>query len=84
MRFYIGSDSAMLKRMDTNKMLAELRMELQHLDEAILVLERLALGSGKRRGRPPSWLKNVAASVDAPAAAPNRRGRPPGSTTTIS
>jgi len=54
--------------MDINKMLIELRAERDQLAEAILVLERLAFGRGKRRGRPPAWMTAV-----------KRRGRPPGS-----
>jgi len=57
--------------MDVSKILAELREERAQIEEAILSLERLAQGRGKRRGRPPSWL--------ADPAAPKRRGRPPGS-----
>ena len=54
--------------MDIGKMLAELRAERDQLDDAILVLQRLAAGQGKRRGRPPAWMMAV-----------KRRGRPPGS-----
>jgi hypothetical protein len=54
--------------MDMNKMLDELRTERNQLDEAIVTLERLAAGRGKRRGRPPAWMNTV-----------KRRGRPPGS-----
>jgi hypothetical protein len=54
--------------MDINKMLLELRAERDQLAEAILVLERLVAGRGKRRGRPPAWMTAV-----------KRRGRPPGS-----
>jgi hypothetical protein len=52
-------------------MLAELRQERAQIEEAIMALERLAHGQGKRRGRPPAWMTegNV----------PKRRGRPPGS-----
>jgi hypothetical protein len=57
--------------MDVLKMLAELRQDRARIEEAIIVLERLELGHGKRRGRPPAWMK--AASVR------KRRGRPPGS-----
>ena len=39
--------------MDVMKMLADLRQERQQLEEAIITLERLARGRGKRRGRPP-------------------------------
>ena len=52
-------------------MLADLRSELEQINEAILALERLAAGSGKRRGRPPLWMTA--------AQSPKRRGRPPGS-----
>ena len=54
--------------MDVMKMLTELRQEREHIEEAILTLERLARGRGKRRGRPPAWMSTI-----------KRRGRPPGS-----
>lgn len=54
--------------MDVSKILGELRQEREQLEEAIMSLERLARGRGKRRGRPPSWM------VEA-----KKRGRPPGS-----
>jgi hypothetical protein len=54
--------------MDVLKMLAELRQERAQVEEAILALERLASGRGKRRGRPPEWMRTM-----------KRRGRPPGS-----
>jgi hypothetical protein len=50
---------------DVDKMLVELRKEREQIDEAILTLERLAKGRGKRRGRPPAWLKDAAAAVSA-------------------
>ena len=66
--------------MDVTKILAELRSERAQLEEAILSLERLARGRGKRRGRPPSWLSPERSEPEqAPADAPKRRGRPPGS-----
>jgi len=43
--------------MNLTKILAELRREREQIDEAIMSLERLAAGSGPRRGRPPAWLK---------------------------
>jgi len=49
-------------------MLEELRTEREQVNEAILVLERIAAGRGKRRGRPPAWMTAV-----------KRRGKPPGS-----
>ena len=54
--------------MDINKMLAELRVEREQIEEAIMTLERLARGRGRRRGRPPAWMAQI-----------KRRGRPPGS-----
>ena len=42
--------------MDITKMLAELHEERDHIDQAILVLSRLAAGAPRRRGRPPKWL----------------------------
>lgn len=70
-------------------MLAELRLEREQIEEAILTLERLARGRGRRRGRPPGWLKDATASlaeggeseVSGAVSEPRRRGRPPGSKT---
>ncbi len=42
--------------MDILKMIAELRAERQSIEQAVVVLERLASSHGKRRGRPPAWL----------------------------
>ena len=43
--------------MDILKMLADLRAERQQIEEAIVAIERLAVGTrGKRRGRPPKWM----------------------------
>jgi hypothetical protein len=64
-------------------MLAELRLEREQIEEAILTLERLARGRGRRRGRPPAWLKDAASVVDGTSgeatteSEPKRRGRPP-------
>ena len=58
--------------MDITKMLVELHEERDHIDEAILVLSRLAVGAPRRRGRPPKWM------TDQNSARPKRRGRPPG------
>ena len=49
-------------------MLADLRAEREQIEEAIMTLERLARGRGRRRGRPPAWMSTI-----------KRRGRPPGS-----
>jgi hypothetical protein len=73
--------------LDVDKVLAELKLEREQIEEAILTLERLARGRGKRRGRPPSWLKDATAAVNglseeeaSTAGSPEhrRRGRPPG------
>jgi len=45
--------------MDVNKILEELRQEREQIEDAIISLERLARGRGKRRGRPPSWMKEA-------------------------
>jgi hypothetical protein len=55
--------------MDILKMLADLREQREQIEQAIIVLERIARGQGKRRGRPPAWMPS----------ATKRRGRPPGS-----
>jgi hypothetical protein len=73
--------------LDVDKMLAELRLEREQIEEAILTLERLARGRGRRRGRPPAWLKDAgsAPGEDDPDVSslgePRRRGRPPGTKT---
>ena len=41
--------------MDLEKVLAQLRGELENVDHAILSLERLQRAT-RRRGRPPLWL----------------------------
>src|SRR5713226_9432399 len=58
---FVNGDSA-------KKMLAELRLEREQIEEAIMTLERLTRGRGRRRGRPPAWMSQI-----------KRRGRPPGS-----
>jgi hypothetical protein len=60
--------------MDIENMLAALRQERDRIEVAIIGLERMLAGQGKRRGRPPAWM--FAATQ---TSAPKRRGRPPGS-----
>ncbi|HUJ20917.1 MAG TPA: hypothetical protein VLX58_05305 [Bryobacteraceae bacterium] len=55
--------------MDVAKILSELRQEREQIEEAIMSLERLARGRGRRRGRPPAWMTEM----------DKKRGRPPGS-----
>jgi hypothetical protein len=54
--------------MDINKMLTELREEKKNLEQVITILERMAVGRGKRMGRPPAWMSKF-----------KRKGRPKGS-----
>lgn len=58
-------------KMDIFKTLADLRAERTQIEETIILLERLASGRGKRRGRPPLWKAAISET--------KRRGRPPGS-----
>ena len=60
--------------MDLNVILDELRQERAQIEEAILSIERLMIGGGKRRGRPPSWI----ATARSAETKPKGRGRPPG------
>jgi hypothetical protein len=60
--------------MDLLKMIADLRAEREGIEDALVVLERLARSHGKRRGRPPNWMlvQRVASS---PAATGERKTR---------
>jgi len=60
--------------MDIAKMIAELRAEREQVEQAILVLERLAAGQGRRRRRPPKWMTRPPKWMTQA----KRRGRPPG------
>ena len=64
----LGRVYGILPAMDFVKMVEELRTERAQIEEAIMALERLARGHGKRRGRPTALMT-----------ATKRRGRPPGS-----
>jgi hypothetical protein len=70
--YLVASVWAMVLDMDILKMLADLRDEREQIEQAIVVIQRMAQGRGKRRGRPPAWMS---AMKDAP----KRRGRPVGS-----
>ena len=61
--------------MDIDKILSDLKTEKAQIEQAILVLQSLGQGH-KRRGRKPSWMKQV---TDGPAEPKTQRGRPPGS-----
>lgn len=56
-------------------MLAELRSEREQIEQAIIALERLARGGGKRRGRPPKWMADSNDSTGDSAAEPSKRPR---------
>ncbi len=45
--------------MDVHAVLRTLHQERELLDEVIAALEILARGKGKRRGRPPRWLRDA-------------------------
>jgi len=62
------SRHAIMVPMNIEQMLRELREERDAVGQAILVLQRIALGRGKRRGRPPDWMAST-----------KKRGRPKGS-----
>ncbi len=55
----LGLEGIWSRSMDITKMLDELRQERESIEEAIITLERLARGRGKRRGRPPAWLAEM-------------------------
>jgi hypothetical protein len=60
--------------MDLTAIVKELMEERDLLEDAILSLERIALQRGKRRGRPPAWMKMI--EIEAPKKT-KKRGRPP-------
>ncbi len=56
--------------MDVHAVLKVLHQERELLTQAIVTLEILARGKGKRRGRPPRWLR------EGRPGPPSRRGPP--------
>jgi hypothetical protein len=56
--------------MNLTKMIAELREQKEALEQTMIMLERLARGQGKRRGRPPLFLSQAS------GAGPTRKRRP--------
>jgi hypothetical protein len=74
-RLHLVSTDPEESSLDINKILDELRQEHTQLEEAILSMERLAAGQGRRRGRPPAWL----AAAQSMEPGEKRRGRPAGS-----
>jgi len=49
--------------MDVLKMISELRAERAAIEEALVVLERIARNRGGRRGRPPAWMSMIRGGV---------------------
>ena len=43
--------------MDLNRIIQDLKVERDRLAAAIECLERLAAGRGRKRGRPPKWMR---------------------------
>lgn len=68
--------------MDWHKIHADVLAERDRLDEVLAVIQTMIKGGGKRRGRPPEWLKaahlaGVTELTDELRVKP--RGRPKGS-----
>ena len=61
--------------MDVTKILEELKRERDQIEEAILTLERLAEGRGRRRGRPPAWLSEARKREKTTPAVPAVKGK---------
>ena len=62
------AESCRLGAVDIAKMISELRAERERVEQAIVLLERIAVGTGPKRGRPPAWMTRL-----------KTRGRPKGS-----
>ena len=62
--------------MDVHAVLKALYQERELLNQAIVTLEILARGKGKRRGRPPRWLRE-GRPVRGDSGARGRRPRTP-------
>ena len=56
-------------------MLSQLRSQKEQIDQAIFVLQRLAAGGAKRRGRPPKWMASQA-EPGGVTSAPVRKRKP--------
>jgi hypothetical protein len=73
-KYYPSSRESLI--MDVTKMLTELKAEREAIEEAIVTLERLARGQGRRRGRPPSWLAALRKGKGVPVSLPKSRQAP--------
>ena len=63
--------------MDVGKILAEMRLEREQLEDAIASLERLERPV-KRRGRPPAWLAEIRKAQETDGQNGGRKKKPPG------
>jgi hypothetical protein len=63
--------------MDVGKILAEMRLEREQLEDAIASLERLERPV-KRRGRPPAWLAEIRKTHDTASQNGDRKKKNPG------
>ena len=63
--------------MNIESILKDLRDELLLFNQAIETFERLAAGQGKRRGRPPAWMKRLDAATAGDSQMKRRRGPTP-------
>lgn len=61
--------------MDINRMLAELKQERDSIEQAILTLEHLARGRGRRRGRPPAWMSALKKKEEPREAKPRSKAK---------
>jgi hypothetical protein len=62
--------------MDLHAAIKSLRDEMALVDQAIIGLEVLLAGQGKRRGRPPAWMKRLDIAPLGAVTPPRKRGRP--------
>ena len=63
--------------MDLTAIVKELLEERDLLDDAILSLERIAAQRGKRRGRPPAWMRILETEASAKKPAAKKKGGRP-------
>jgi hypothetical protein len=59
--------------MNLTKMIAELREQKEALEQTMIMLERLARGQGKRRGRPPLFLSKTLSQASPAGSGRKRR-----------
>ena len=50
--------------MNLNQAIADLRLQLEVVNQVIVTFEHLAAVRKRRRGRPPKWLKETRSRID--------------------